>query len=259
MPTTLGQVVVFLLLGLPGLMWLHVRERRLPRWTRSALREIAEFVTISAGTNGFGLGLSLWLWEALSSFSARSVLSDLTSYYRREPPLTLAWLGTGLLIATVLSIGLAYLTETEPQLKPGKRNNLPPWYFAITAETQDPPAGSDGLVEADPSIPSTLIICYLDDGTQIAGLAGPYTDDPGLEGKRDIVLRAPTVGWPEGHSKPNTAIGTTNAVINEQHIRWLTTTKLTPDAARQYVAIVRMNRSNPPPSTESGPSAGPSN
>lgn len=243
MPTTLSQVVIFFLLGLPGLTWLYVQERRLPRWSRSVLRETAEFVTVSAVANSIGLGLSLWLWESVSSFSARESLADFATYYRREPPLTLAWLGTGLVVATALSFAFAYRSKAAKP-RPGARNNLPPWHFALSPHAPEASAGRDGLFEAYPHLPSTLVVCYLDDGTQIAGLAGPYTDDPGLEGKRDIVLLAPTVEWPEGYSKPNTAIGTSNAVINEQHIRWLTTTILTPEATREYVALVRSKRSN---------------
>lgn len=67
-PTTGGQIVIFLLLGLPGLTWLYVRERHQPRWARSVPRETAEFVTISTITDVAGLGLSLWLWETAQQF-----------------------------------------------------------------------------------------------------------------------------------------------------------------------------------------------
>lgn len=250
MPGTLSQLVVFVSLGVPGLVWLVVRERRLPRWTRTVLRETAEFVTVSALADAVGLALALGILASVSSLHPTALLADPAEYYRSEPVLSATWLGLGLVIATILSALAAIVSRVEPRLVRGRRNNFPPWYFAFRPKPPPTTSGYDGVLEIDPHEPSTLVVCRLDDGTEIAGLAGPYADEPGLEGKRDIVLLRPCIKWPEGTNRADGALRETEVVVNEQRIRWFTTTSLTAEASRRYVATIRAALLNPQPARD---------
>lgn len=91
--------------------------------------------------------------------------------------------------------------------------------------------------------PGVLVVCELIDGTQLAGLCGAYDDEPGNEGKRDLLLRMPTVRYANGPSVPErrnavNLVNYNNVVVNEQQIRWWTSKWLDPGAVTEYISAV---------------------
>ena len=220
-----------------------IRERRLPRWPRSVFRETAEVVTVSVVAGTIGFAISLWFWDARSEFSARNLLVDSVAYYRSEPFLTIGWLLTSAVLATAFAIAAAFVNLWVVHSAPGTRRNLSVWYSTFFLAQRGTESNSFGLIITED--PGTLVVCQLDDGTQMSGICIAYDDEPGQEGKRDMVLAAPMlICTPTDESQGRRAQlhEFNRVVLNEQHIRWWASKLLDSKAKRQYVNVVYQRR-----------------
>lgn len=243
MPTTVGQLILVVLVVIPGLLWVVIRETRLPRWSRSPFRETAEFIAVSSVATIFGFLISLLLWTLWSDIDTASILADVAAYYGREPRLTAGLVLTGFGISAALAVAGAVLIQRIWNKNTARRSNVPIWHSVINRRKHAKERDRYGIKTTGGS-PSTLVLCELEDGTRISGICTAFDDEPGSSGNRDLVLSAPTMSYPTSAvDKPQPSLLNYNSVvINERCIRWWGSRWLDAEATQRYVRAVTNQR-----------------
>ena len=238
MPSTVAQIAIFILMTCPGLTWLMVRERRRPRWTRSPFRETAEVIAVSAVTLPLGVTASFAAWTYFSSFDSRASLVEPVSYYREEPYLSLGAGASAVLAAVVLAAcgGLAVNSRVR-----SRRTRSSVWHTVLNDTTT---TRRTNELETSGKKPGWLVLCELDDGSQVTGILRCYDDEPGNEGRRDIVIAAPQMRFLDD-PKIKGAADPANyhmIILNETNIKWWTTKHIDGATMSRYLKAAAARR-----------------
>ncbi|MGP3917699.1 DUF6338 family protein [Nonomuraea sp. 10N515B] len=187
MPTSLSALLLFVVLQLPGLVYVLVWERKAPHRRPSAFRETAQVV--------FGSVLAELAVLALF-FAVHAVVPAATpdvdrlvregSKYAISHWVSLTWWGIALLTAaTLLAAAAAWWTAARPH--PSTQSA----WFHLFADRPQRMAGEYG------KLPEARVCCLLDDGSQMEGKLAWFSRLSSDVTDRDLILLAPLVRWDE--------------------------------------------------------------
>jgi hypothetical protein len=222
-PTSPLALVLFVLLGVPGVVYHRRREAFRPPVAASAFRETAEVVVRSAVYDGVALAAVLGWYAARlpGRLDVGRLVADPTGYLAARAPLVAAWYAAVLLLAA----GLAWSHATVDHR--GDRHQHRPGSVWLDVFAPARPSNTPGAV---------LVECFLADDTRVLGLAARYTAEEGREGSRDLALSHALVTDAAG--SPVDAEGWVGGyvVLNEKQIRWWRVKYLTEDAATRFRA-----------------------
>ncbi|WP_396136994.1 MULTISPECIES: DUF6338 family protein [unclassified Amycolatopsis] len=174
MPTTLGGLVLFVVLLLPGIAYVAVRERNFPDHRPSIFRETATVAAVSVAVDLLAVLLIIGV-STLHPDAAPNVgqlVVDSTSYFRNNVALVLWWALGGLIFAT----GLAALAGHIIGARVPHPSGMSSWWFMWghrneTAEIH--------------------VNCILDDGSKIDGYLKSFSTIADDIKDRDLVLIEP--------------------------------------------------------------------
>jgi hypothetical protein len=213
-----------------------VRERRLPSWNRSVLRETAELVIAGVLFDGVFITAAIVVSVRAFSLDGAGLLTDPGHAFARQPYLAASTIALGIILATLTSWLIASCKFTW---KSGARNsrhfNRSTWVGLFELEANNNKINNKIHPKGDdlPQDPSTLVLVELDDGSLVTGVVASFTDEPGVEGKRELVLLWPSMESNSDESV-NRVIEFDRIAINEQHIRWLATYRQSIKGTQDY-------------------------
>jgi hypothetical protein len=185
-PSSLTQIVLFMVLLVPGVAPVAVRERRWPERTLSTSRELIRLIYVSLAADAVVLlGFATLRWLAPDATPNVGALVRSPAEYMQAHLAEILWWGGGLL---VLATALAAAAVSDPvrrwaaglplvaRLRPSEPHpsTVSAWWLAFNEHP--------GL--------QVLVDCALEDGSYVRGslLAFTQTDHDGPD--RDLVLTA---------------------------------------------------------------------
>jgi hypothetical protein len=175
MPTTLTGLLLFVVLLLPGFVYLVGKERAGTERRTSPFRETVAVVAASVASELFVVCLSWYLWSR--TLDVESLVRDPGVYWQERPGLLAGW-GLGLLLAATLIAHLA----TRPQVRrwlPGKYphpSTVSAWWV---------------LFETWKRGRYVYAGCVLDDGSYVAGTVECFNISADDDTARDLILSEP--------------------------------------------------------------------
>ncbi|WP_433516473.1 DUF6338 family protein [Nonomuraea sp. CA-143628] len=195
MPTSVPALLLFVVLLLPGFVYVLVWERKAPHRRPSTFRETALVV--------FGSVLAELTVLALF-FAFRAVVPAATpdvgrlvregSRYASVHWVSLTWWGIALLAAATL---LAALIGRWAAARP--HPSAQSAWFQLFADRPRQMAAACG------ELPSARVCCFLDDGSQFEGTLAWFNQLSGDVTDRDLILVAPLIRWDETGGKQELA------------------------------------------------------
>nr|AXL05826.1 hypothetical protein [uncultured bacterium] len=234
MPTTLGQLFLFLALVSPGLAWIHARERRKAPWARTSLRELAELVVISVAFDVVFLSVGLAVAGLAFTLDIGEFLTRPGDSYTRHP-LLLSCVAVISLASATVSAWLLATVRTRRTRAAGRHHQHTTWVRAFQHADEAVPSESGIVFAADRAGAGRLVLAELDSGDRVTGICAAFTDEPGLEGKRDLLLLCPSMESAQDSAQAGDIREFNLLVVNEAHIRWFATLDLSGEALEQYV------------------------
>lgn len=197
MPTTFTGLLLFVVLLLPGFVYLVGKERAGTERRTSPFRETVSIVAASSAAELSVVVISSPAWASIMDVDR--LLTDLPGYWHDHARLLALWF-VGLLLA---AIALAY-AATRPALRHLVER--------IGGEYPHPSAVSAWWMlfhQLDPSA-DKQVGCVLDDGSYIEGNLVSFNIDASDIADRDIILGEPVKYRPAGddivHSHPASAV-----------------------------------------------------
>jgi hypothetical protein len=175
-PETVLGLVVFAAGAGPGYLYVRLAQARTPRYERTTLEEVTEFVVFGALASGASVLLALALGELTGVVDSTRVAEAPVRYAVTEPARTLAAFASVLLFSYggVAFVTTKLLHRDAPNISRGETA----WYAAFNR-----------MVPQEHGIYATV---ELRDGRAVAGLVIAYTVDTGEP--REIVLARPVDG-----------------------------------------------------------------
>jgi hypothetical protein len=187
MPTSLPGLLLFVVLLLPGFVYVWVWERKAPHQRPSTFRETALVVFGSVLTELPILAL-FFAFRAVAPAATPDMdrLVREGSRYAETHWVSLTWWGLALLAAsTFLAAAAAWRAAAHPH--PSTQSA---WYHLFAAR---PNRMKDVYGER----PDARVCCFLDDGTKIEGTIAWFNQLGGDVTDRDLILVAPLIRWDE--------------------------------------------------------------
>ena len=190
MPTTLTGLFLFVVLLLPGITYVVVRERSSPERRWSAFRETATVAAVSAIANTTALLLFAIIHQLLPDVtpSLGSFIERGSQYWEDEYSSIIGW-GTGTLgFAVSLAAGAAAAVRNQSP-HPSKVSS---WWilFDDYARRYSPNGRRSGL--------RTTATCRLIDGAVYRGVVFDYNPAVEETGDRDLILGTPVERYSDG-------------------------------------------------------------
>jgi hypothetical protein len=214
-PTTLGGLLIFVLLLVPGFLHYVQRRSRVPQRSLSPLVETATLVTVSVATNAVAIAAFGLVRVLLPSHTpdVRRLLVEGTAYGAARLGYLLLWGGAVLLVSSTLALVLG--------MRPG-------WVGALS--TRFAPAIVDvsgwyHVFEEGPPNAFVYVGCDLRDGSYVGGTLDWYSTAVEETADRDFVLAGPITFRPPGESE-DPLLGVSRIVISAR------------DVARLYVSYI---------------------
>ena len=191
MPASLPALLLFVLLLVPGFVYVWVWERKAPHQRPTAFRETALMVFGSLLAELPVLGL-FFAFHAVAPAATPDVDRLVREGSRYAVPhwVSLTWWGLALLVAaTLLAAVVAWLAAAHPH--PSTQSA---WFQLL--------AGRPNEIEvAYGRLPDARVCCFLDDGSQIEGSIAWFNQLGGDVADRDLILVAPLIRWDEAGRK----------------------------------------------------------
>lgn len=237
MPTTLGQIVFFALLVLPGIPYLEVRRRQRSNLERSAFRETVNVVVVGLIADTvvlFAAWLVATIWPAVG-IDVSALLTDASVYLANHYVRIGLWLVVVLAVAAVASWGAGHLVNKKLSTHPA---NMSSWELVFNFWRDDQP---------------TLVGCELDNGGWVQGQLASSNIDATDIADRDLVLAQPLHAIEPGKTQLQPIDGSV-LVVSARNIRTLTVTYLAKDPAALATGEDAKRRS---PESASGAAATP--
>lgn len=188
MPTTLGGILLFAAVVLPGIVYVVARERHGAEQKRSTFRETVAVFAAGVTADGVAVVVLSPLWGTF--INVRELLTDPGQLWREDPGLLLGW-AFGLLAAASV---LAFLTAA-PRVRAVFRR--------VIREDGQRAAPSSWWMLFDKLDRSAakLVGCVLDDGSYVQGCLVAFNNNADESGDRDMLLRQPVHYRPPGGDK----------------------------------------------------------
>ncbi|MCW2750510.1 MAG: putative rane protein [Aeromicrobium sp.] len=208
MPTTLGGLIVFVGLLVPGFVHHTQRRARVPQRALSPLVETANLVTVSAATNALVLGaFGLYrAWQPEHSPEVGRVLIERSQYVGANLGYLASW-GVALLL---LSSGLAFVLGARPKAIERFATRFAPsivdvstWYYVFEAGAEDE---------------YVYVGCDLRDGAYVAGVLDWYSTEVAETADRDFAIASPIRYRPAGETEPRTIEGFQRLVVSARDV-----------------------------------------
>jgi Family of unknown function (DUF6338) len=206
-PSTFGALLAFLGLVAPGITFDLVTERRRPRQSSTAFREISRVALASLGFTLVAAGL-LGLLRLAAPPAVPDIPQWITQgnrYIARHPAAVVTGLGLEVVVACALAVLGSWLFVRKSE---GNISNYGAWYTVLR---DDRPPDARAWVH----------LC-LDDETQFWGYMRHYTPEDSAP-VREIVLGGDTLMWRRKGDDARSLMGDNwDAVcVNADHIRYL--------------------------------------
>jgi len=199
---------------------------------------VAELVVTSVALDAVflsaGAAISGWAF----ALDVSKLLTDPGRAFGQQPMLAAATVIIAVALATLTAWLLATAIAKRTKLT-GVRHNRTIWMRVF--QRLDTAASSETGITLD--MPqavdrrySKLVLMELDNGDRVTGICTALSDEPGLEGKRDLALLCPSMEpAPGGEPRAGDVREFNTLVVNEQHIRWFAVLELSGDAVERYV------------------------
>ncbi len=240
MPTSPLPFVLFLLVIGPGLAWVRVRERRSPPRSRSTLRELADLAVVSVVFHLPFLTAAIALSGLAWNLNTGLLIADQAVALRAQPVQVLVTVGVAMIVAIAAAWGVALRWFPSPEGQ-GEHRHRSDWFTLVDYDV-DLPVTPAGGPTGDDGRPAIFIKAVLEDESVVEGLLGSFTDEPGTEGRRGVVLDYPVVSRPtEGDGSP-TEVEFNKIVINESRIRWMASVPMSSTAKADYLDMLMAAR-----------------
>ncbi len=216
MPTTLGGLLIFVVLLVPGLLHYVQRRSRVPQRSLSPLVETATLATVSVATNALAIG-AFGLVRSLSPGHTPDVgrlVLEGAQYGAPRLGYLLLWsagvMALSSALAVVLGIRPRWLRTASTRLAP-VIVDVSAWYHVFEA------APEDALV---------YLGCDLQDGAYVGGTLEWYSTEVEETPNRDLSIAEPITYRPAGESDPQILPGVARVVLSAG------------DVARMYVSYI---------------------
>lgn len=202
MPTTIGGLLLFVVLLTPGFVYLAITETRLPRRHYTALRETGRIVSVSLLTNAVALGVFAGIrWILPEATPDVGAFVREPSVYFRGNYLTIAiWVALLLLGSIILAAVLGLMSTWSERLLARIERKPGPWFYSkIAARRRTRIAQESGWGTAFFRYPDRRVYLTLRlvDGTLLYGPLGEFnsqveeTDDRSLQLTGPVEMRTP--------------------------------------------------------------------
>lgn len=190
MPATLTSLLIFVVLLLPGLAYVSIRERNTPRQHLSVFRETVTVVTASILADLAALlavVTATLVWPDATPDIRRLILGD-TGYVAESYLLVFGW-ATGLLAAATVAAGIVGAVRRRIHT-----SVMSSWWAMF--EAQD--SAAKALKASRKRRTPIQVGCVLDDQSFITGRLWTYSQEEDETADRDVVLREPILYRPAG-------------------------------------------------------------
>jgi hypothetical protein len=181
MPTTLGGLLVFVLLMVPGFVHYVQRRSRVPQRELSPLVETATVATVSIATTSLALVVfamgRVWVPEHLPDVTR--LIDEGSSYIAPRPGYVLGWSAAVVLLSSLFAFVLA--ARVGPVGRFASR--FTPALVDVSAWYQ--------VFEGGPEDARVYLGCDLHDGSYMGGTLDWYSTEVKESAHRDLVLAAP--------------------------------------------------------------------
>lgn len=184
MPTTLTGLLLFVVILLPGITYVAIRERKTPEQRRSAFRETAAVATVSIAANAAALTLfSLvhTLWPDATPEVDRAV-QDMDVYFRDNYAEVTLWsvaiLAAAIVIAAVAAVVAGKVRNPHPA-------EMSSWWLLF----DDWPRRMNKRMERKDIYARAA--CYLNDGSMVEGTVQDFNRLTDETPDRDLILVRP--------------------------------------------------------------------
>lgn len=234
MPTDPIAVVVYLLLLIPGVVFVQVRERHQASIKRSAFRETAVVAMVSAGT--LTLVFMIALGARINSPEWGKILIELArnpqGNYLEDPARFIYLLVGAIVAASVVAGCLASqwwhsLMATLGELVAEKSGN---------EKIRLHDSGWSDVFEEEPHLYKVVGV-YLNKGTYIQGRLGGYNPNSDDDPNRALVLIPPFAVAPNWTARPQVVDRMDRVVINASEVSYLEVSYFEPPSEEAKDAI----------------------
>lgn len=222
MPSTFTQLVLFVLLALPGLPYLAVRRRERSDLDRSVLRE-----TVNAVAAGFIADViaifPAWLvatWWPAVALDTEALIANTSAYLADHYTRVSLWLLVILILAAAIAYGLGHLVNARVTTHPSTASS---WDLLFYNWGKERPM---------------LVGCELDDGAWLQGRLGSANTDVVEHADRDLVLVQPLQAIDAGQTDLKPLDDFSAVSISARNIRALYVTYLEAEPTKPGSAIV---------------------
>ena len=185
MPTTLTGLLLLIVILLPGITYVAMRERQTPERRRSAFRETATVATVSIATNSAALGIFALVriqWPDATP-DVGKIVRDANVYLRDNYALVALWasgiLVAGIVIAVIAAL-IAGLRRPHPSVMSSWWLLFDDWLRRKNKEEKR----KDIYAQA---------ACYLTDGSMIEGKVQDFNRLTDETPDRDLILVGPII------------------------------------------------------------------
>lgn len=183
MPSTFTAAALFILLILPGIVYVAIRERRTPYEQRSAFRETGQVATVSIAVDAVALAVYVAIDAATPATTPdiTKLILDGRTYFADVYLLVGAWLASLFALAVLIAAGAAWLLPSRVHV-----SAMSAWWRLFKARPRE-------LQKRHPDVGTVMVNvgCYLCDGSYITGNLHSYSRLGEDVPDRDLVLAAP--------------------------------------------------------------------
>lgn len=179
MPTTLTGLLLFVVLLMPGMAYVAIRERDTPEQRRSVFRETALMASVSIVADAAAIAMFALvrvLWPGGTPDAGRLV-RDASGYLREEYVLVAVWSAGVLALAVALAAGAAWLVRRR---RPHP-STMSSWWILFEKWRRDT------------DVRDVQVGCVLGDGSYIQGWLGSFSTSADDAPDRDIILTGPGI------------------------------------------------------------------
>jgi hypothetical protein len=183
MPTTLTGLLLFVVLLLPGMTYVAIRERHTPEQRRSPFRETATVATVSIAANAFALGIFALVrvaWQR-GTPDVGEIVRDADSYLNDNYAQVALW-GAGVLAFSIVSAAIAAKVIVRRDPHPSAMSSWWLLFRTWLTEMKKEEQRDDLFVRA---------ACYLADGSVVEGTVSDFNRLTDETPDRDLILVGP--------------------------------------------------------------------
>lgn len=174
MPSTLSGLVLFVVLLLPGIAYVAVRERHLPDKRESVFRETATVAAVSFAADLLAVLIAVGVstWHPTAAPDVGRLIVDGPAYFKGHSNLVLWWALGGLAFSTAVAASVGRIIGSRVPHPSGMSS----WWF---------------MWDERMAMSEIHLNCILDDGSKIDGYLKSFSTVADDIQDRDLVLMEP--------------------------------------------------------------------